>query len=514
MLPVSNSRNSARHGAREWAWFLCKSEAAAGVAEDGLAGLDSAFPVRNKRKECRAIAARRWSFWSSSQNNNNNAWEQRFSDGNQNNNNKNNNNCVRAVRGFAQRQAEEARYSRASSVILEFVFMEKTMQFDVPLEDVFEAYYDCRKHKRNKSGALQFEVNLEENVISLWRSLRDGTYTPQASTVFIVERPVMREVFAASFRDRIVHHLLLRYLNPLFERYFIYDSYACRERKGTHFGIKRTARFIKECSDGGRKSCWILKMDIRSFFMSINRKKLYENLSAFIDANYHEENVAFVKHLCRTVIFNDPTKQCIFKSPAHKWNGLAQGKSLFSARENCGIPIGNFTSQVFANFYLSSFDHFIKHKCGVRYYGRYVDDCVFVHESKQFLKHIAKKAERFLSENLSLEFHPGKLYLQHYRHGVRFLGCFIKPSHTVVNYRTINNFRQKVARFNALAIEHKPDKQERDSFISSVNSYLGCMKHYKTFRMREKILFRCIHQFWFKQIFVFGKSEKIIRRNV
>ena len=511
---MSNSRNPVRHGARERAWFLCKSEAVAGVAEDGLAGLDSAFPVRNKRKECRAIAARRWSFWSSSQNNNNNAWNQRFSDGNQDNNNKNNNNCVRAVRGFAQRQAEEARYSRASSVILEFVFMEKTMQFDVPLEDVFEAYYDCRKHKRNKSGALQFEVNLEENVISLWRSLCDGTYAPQASTVFIVEKPVVREVFAASFRDRIVHHLLLRYLNPLFERYFIYDSYACREQKGTHFGIKRAACFIKECSDGGQKSCWILKMDIRSFFMSINRKRLYENLSVFIDANYHEKNVAFVKHLCRTVIFNDPTKQCIFKSPAHKWNGLAQGKSLFSAREDCGLPIGNFTSQVFANFYLSSFDHFIKHECGVRYYGRYVDDCIFVHESKQFLKHIAKKAERFLSENLLLAFNPGKLYLQHYRHGVRFLGCFIKPSHTVVNYRTVNNFKQKIARFNALAIEHKPDKQERDSFISSVNSYLGCMKHYKTFRMREKILFRCIHQFWFKQISVFGKSEKIIRRNV
>ena len=512
MLPVSNSRNPVRHGARERAWFLCKSEAVAGVAEDGLAGLDSAFPVRNKRKECRAIAARRWSFWSSSQNNNN-AWNQRFSDGNQDNN-KNNNNCVRAVRGFAQRQAEEARYSRASSVILEFVFMEKTMQFDVPLEDVFEAYYDCRKHKRNKSGALQFEVNLEENVISLWRSLCDGTYAPQASTVFIVEKPVVREVFAASFRDRIVHHLLLRYLNPLFERYFIYDSYACREQKGTHFGIKRTARFIKECSDGGQKSCWILKMDIRSFFMSINRNRLYENLSAFIDANYHEDNIAFVKHLCRTVIFSDPTKQCVFRSPAHKWNGLAQGKSLFSAREDCGLPIGNFTSQVFANFYLSSFDHFIKHECGVRYYGRYVDDCIFVHESKQFLKHIAKKAERFLSENLLLAFNPGKLYLQHYRHGVRFLGCFIKPSHTVVNYRTVNNFKQKIARFNALAIEHKPDKQERDSFISSVNSYLGCMKHYKTFRMREKILFRCIHQFWFKQISVFGKSEKIIRRNV
>lgn len=108
------------------------------------------------------------------------------------------------------------------------------MHFDVPLEDVFEAYYECRRHKRNKSGALEFEVCLEENIVSLWKTLCDGTYTPEPSSVFIVEKPVVREIFAASFRDRIVHHLLLKYLNPLFERHFIYDSYSCREGKGTH----------------------------------------------------------------------------------------------------------------------------------------------------------------------------------------------------------------------------------------------------------------------------------------
>lgn len=115
---MSDSRNLACHGARERAWFLCKSESAADDAEDGFVGLDSAFPVRDKRKECCVIANCRWIFWSSSQNNNNNAWEQRFSDGNQNNNNKNNNNCVRAVRGFVQRQAEETRHKRVSSAIL------------------------------------------------------------------------------------------------------------------------------------------------------------------------------------------------------------------------------------------------------------------------------------------------------------------------------------------------------------------------------------------------------------
>lgn len=386
----------------------------------------------------------------------------------------------------------------------------KEMLFDIPLEDVFEAYYECRRHKRNKSDALRFEVSLEENILALWQELCSGTYKPEPSTVFIVEKPVVREIFAASFRDRIVHHLLLKYLNPLFEKYFIYDSYSCRMGKGTHFGISRVSHFIRSCSENGRKKAWILKLDIRSFFMSINRALLYKRLEEFINETYHHDNSDFVKYLCRVIIFNDPTKDCIFKSPKYKWNLLASGKSLFSAQERCGLPIGNFTSQVFANFYLSSFDHFIKHECGVRYYGRYVDDCVLVHESKAFLKSVARRSKQFLLQNLELSLHPGKLYLQSCRHGARFLGCFIKMTHTVVNRRTLRDFREKVALFNALAVDLKPDKQERGHFISSVNSYLGCMKHYKTMRMREKILHE-INSYWFKQIAVYGNAEKITR---
>lgn len=390
--------------------------------------------------------------------------------------------------------------------------MEETVQFDIPLEDVFEAYYECRRHKRSKSGALQFEVSLEENILALWHGLCSGTYKPEPSTVFIVEKPVAREIFAASFRDRIVHHLLLKYLNPLFEKHFIYDSYSCRKGKGTHFGIRRASHFVRSAAENGRKPGWVLKLDICSFFMSINRALLYERLEVFIDEACRHEDRDFVKYLCRVIIFNDPTKDCIFKSPRYKWNLLTPGKSLFSAQEGCGLPIGNFTSQVFANFYLSSFDHFIKHECGVRYYGRYVDDCVLVHESKAFLKSVAKHSRQFLLQNLGISLHPGKLYLQPCRHGVRFLGCFIKATHTVVNRRTLRNFREKVALFNELAVSHKPDKQERGCFISSVNSYLGCMKHYKTLRMRMKIL-SAIHPYWFKQIAVYGNAEKITRSN-
>ena len=274
-------------------------------------------------------------FWSSSENNNNNnnAWKQRFSDGNQNNNNKNNTNSVRAVRDFAQRQAQ----ADVKICLCHFgiYFMDnlnclKNEQNDFPvtIEDVFEAYYECRKHKRNKSGALKFEVNLEENLIQLWNDLCSGNYKPKPSVVFIVEEPVKREIFAADFRDRIVHHLVLKYLNPIFEQYFIYDSYSCREGKGTHFGIKRISDFMKCCSLNNTRKCWILKTDIRGYFMSINKSILFAKLESFIKSNYFNPNRDFIINLCRIIIFNNPTKNCIFHSSKNKWNDLPKNKSL------------------------------------------------------------------------------------------------------------------------------------------------------------------------------------------
>ncbi|MBR0494839.1 MAG: hypothetical protein IJJ71_01525 [Treponema sp.] len=381
--------------------------------------------------------------------------------------------------------------------------------YDVPLEDVFAAYYECRKHKRNKSGALQFEVDLESNLIQLWQDLRASQYELEPSSVFIVEKPKPREVFAASFRDRIVHHLLLMYLNPLFERYFIYDSYSCRTGKGTHFGITRVQHFIRSCSQNGKRRCWILKIDIQSFFMSISKAILYRRLCDFIEARYTAENKAFVLYLCKKIIFNNPTEKCIFKSPTEKWKLIPKEKSLFFTKDGYGLPIGNFTSQVFANFYLSPFDHFVKHECGVRYYGRYVDDCVIVGESHSFLKRVVPKMQNFLESESELHVHPKKLYLQLYHKGVRFLGVFVKPSYCVSNPRTFRNFEQSIKKFNTIAENHKPTKEERTSLISSVNSYLGILRHYKSYHLRNSVLTEKLSPMWLRQVAIFGKAEKL-----
>ena len=149
------------------------------------------------------------------------------------------------------------------------IFMVK--QNIIPLEDLFKAYYSCRKNKRNTINALAFELNLEEELIQLKEELESGRYAISSSIAFVVDKPVKREIFAANFRDRVVHHLVIQKMNSVFEPHFIYDSYACRKSKGTHFGIGRVDGFIRKCSKNYTQDCYVLKLDIKGFFMHINK---------------------------------------------------------------------------------------------------------------------------------------------------------------------------------------------------------------------------------------------------
>jgi retron-type reverse transcriptase len=143
------------------------------------------------------------------------------------------------------------------------------------LAELFEAYANCRSTKRNTLNALAFEMDYEVNLLKLCAEINDGSYQPGKSIAFIVNKPVKREIFAADFRDRVVHHLIINKLNPLFEKTFIHDSYACRKGKGTHFGIQRVDRFIRQCSQNYTKDCYVLKLDIQGFFMHINKTLLF-----------------------------------------------------------------------------------------------------------------------------------------------------------------------------------------------------------------------------------------------
>lgn len=394
------------------------------------------------------------------------------------------------------------------------LFHDDNYNGDIALEDLFEAYFSCRKNKRKTADALSFEVDFEEKFIQLWREINDGTYTPGRSVAFIVNKPVKREIFAAAFRDRVVHHLIINKLNPLFEKSFIYDSCSCRIGKGTHFGIKRVDRFIKQCSENYTKNCYILKLDISGFFMHINRELLFYRLLPFILYNYRGGERNRIIEICRAVIYNDPTKWCVIKGARADWDDLPKRKSLFHSPENCGLPIGNLTSQVFANFYLNPFDHFIKHTLRLRYYSRYVDDFIIVHEDKQFLLELVPQLEAFLRFELGLLLHPRKRYVQHYRRGIAYLGAYIKPGRVYIGSRTKGNFKDSLMRHNEIVRCRPPCLGELQKFMSSVNSYLGIMRHYNTFLLRRKILLSDVSGWWWKYVYVSGGYRKVSLRAV
>ena len=359
----------------------------------------------------------------------------------------------------------------------------------ISLEDVFKAYYECRKNKRRTINALHFEVNFEQELIKLWQELNSGTYKIGRSIAFIVKKPVQREIFAADFRDRIVHHLVIGKINNLFEKEFIFDSYSCRPNKGTLVGVRRVSEMMRLCSNNWTKDCYILKMDIKSFFMSINKPILYQMLIRFLEEKYHAPDKPIILRLIKQIIFNNPEDNCLIKGNRSDWNGLPIYKSLFWVSKWCGLPIGNLTSQIFANFYLNGLDKFVAQTLKIPHYGRYVDDFVLIHQDKKVLLAAKERISDFLEQKFKLRLHPQKIYLQHCVKGVRFIGAVIKP------YRIYVGNRSKGALYNKLfGIVSKMSQSlestlcELKHFVCCMNSYFGMLKHYQTYRLRCHIL--------------------------
>ncbi|OPZ97480.1 MAG: Reverse transcriptase (RNA-dependent DNA polymerase) [Bacteroidetes bacterium ADurb.Bin416] len=367
------------------------------------------------------------------------------------------------------------------------------------LTDVFRAYYDARKHKRNTLNQLRFEMNLEENLVELYRDILEGRYRVGRSVCFIVNKPVKREIFAADFRDRVVHHLLYNYLSPVFEPVFIDDSYACRKGLGTLKGIERLEHHIRSCTKNFTLPAYVLKLDIQGYFMSINRNSLYCIIERYLvrhasrfDASVSTKggfNLQLVLYLTREVVFNDPTCGCLVRGSRSDWNGLPPSKSLFHSATGCGLPIGNLTSQLFSNIYLNELDRFIKRTLGVKHYGRYVDDFFLVHPDKWFLLNAEEQIRAFLRDRLDLTLHPKKVYLQETTKGVAYLGAVVKPYRRYMIEKTLRRILQSLRDLNALAGRNRPlstYKQQR--LQAGVNSYIGFLKHFRTYHLRRSIL--------------------------
>jgi len=385
---------------------------------------------------------------------------------------------------------------------------------DKILTDLFQAYFDARRNKRNTINALAFEQHFEENIFRLYEEIISGNYNPSRSICFIVNQPVKREIFAANFRDRVIHHFIYNYISPIFEGTFINDSYSCRVGKGTHYGIKRIDHFIRSCSQNYSKDCFILKLDIQGYFMSINRRLLFHKVKQvlFSKLNHIEFDLSLLLGLIEKTIFNDPTKNCVVKGKKRDWKGLPKDKSLFTTQQNCGLPIGNLTSQLFGNIYLNALDHFVKRNLKIKNYGRYVDDFILVHKNKKHLKSLIPIIRDYLSKELMLTLHERKIYLQHYSKGVKYLGSVIKPHRIYVANRTKGNFYENIQKQNEIVRDHKPTEEEKAQFISSMNSYLGILQHYKTYRMRKRMLFETLSAWWWNHVYLSGGIRKFVQK--
>ncbi len=309
---------------------------------------------------------------------------------------------------------------------------------DISLENLYHAYKQCRRRKRNTLNAMIFEQNLEENILDLHDTLKNRNYTPKSSLVFLVEKPKRREIFAADFRDRVVHHLLVNYLEPQWEPRFIYDSYACRKDKGTHKAVERLRAFTRKVTCNGTRRAWYLQLDVRSFFIMINRRILFERLAA-------QESDSTVLWLIQVILFNEPTQNCRLRGDTRRsdFESLPPHKTLFKAAPDCGLPIGNLTSQFFANVYMDALDQFIKHQLKVRYYLRYCDDLVLLSADHLELETWEKQISAYLNNHLHLQLNERRK-LGPISDGINFLGYIVRPHYLLVRRRVIGNLHERL----------------------------------------------------------------------
>ena len=354
----------------------------------------------------------------------------------------------------------------------------------VTIDEVYDAYYDCCKHKGSTPGCIEYQMNYIANNYQLYIDLNSMIYEISKSKAFCVTRPKLREVFCADFRDRIIHHLLAIKFTDILEDEMTDKAYACRAGKGTDYGIADVKKQIKRVSDNYTKEAWVLKCDLQGFFMSINRLLLYSILEKVIRKKYHGDDIEWWLWLWKKVVLHDPTKNCIRVGDLSLWNKLPANKSLFTCGYGKGLPIGNLPSQLLANLLLSQFDKLMIDRVGEDGgYGRYVDDFVVISRDKKLLLNILQESRGYLLKEFGLTLHPRKVSLQRVSIGVRFTGALIRPGRTLSNSRTVEHLYDVIDKFGMMS---DPKCEVLQRYVNRINSLMGVLVHYNTYNIRRK----------------------------
>lgn len=330
----------------------------------------------------------------------------------------------------------------------------------VDLENLYLAYRRARRGKRLRHEVMPFTANLEGNLLALRRELVDGSYRPGTYRAFRIRDPKPRLIHAAPFRDRVVHHALVAVIEPLFNERMIHDSYACRKGKGTHRALDRLDQFWRQAEAAGRP-VYTLRMDVSKYFFSID----HDRLVAIIARRIRDEQVLWLVEL-------------IIRS-------LSTG-----IREGAGIPIGNLTSQLFANIYLDQVDHFVKEELRIKWYLRYMDDwAVFGHNKEQLIE-VRDTIAEFLGQHLGLTLNPKRTRIFQADTGVDWLGWLVYPG----GYRRLrqSSVRRARHRLRYLVKAYAAGEVSLDYVKDSIRAWLAHAAYGQTRRLRARLLWRAV----------------------
>lgn len=445
--------------------------------------------------------------WSSTENNQNNGRNVNFNTGNTNNNNKYNSNVVRPVAAFLG---------------------EPPVNF---IRSVWEAFEDCLRGKMRSDGAVEYMQIAHTDIVSLARELWNGTYQPGTSTCFLVKYPKWREVFAAGFRDRIVHHWICLRLEPLFEHRFVSQgnvSFNCRKGFGTDKAVEHVSEAMRRVSCNYRKKAWVFRGDLVGFFMAIDKDLLWRMLEKFITRwktknkregwkSLYDLGIVgempdmyweILMRVTRQVVLHHPEKDCVLNTPPEQWAHMEQNKSLFTSPT--GEPIGNLTTQLFANFLMSFFVAYVQFLFRRKNFGmaQFVDDFVIVCDDLDFLVSAIHKLKDFLSVCLHQTLHEDKQYLQPVSHGVLFVGAFIKPQRLYLSSRTLARFKERCKGFGRALETGRCTEQDLSRMEQVLNSYMGFCRRRRTYKFRREFIVLMGASFW-KYFFIRGHYETI-----
>lgn len=334
-------------------------------------------------------------------------------------------------------------------------------------DNLHHAFIQARRGKRSQPNVAAFEFDLEENLLTLQQQLRQETYQPGRYTHFTIYESKPRRISAAPFRDRVVHHALTQVIEPIWERRFIHDSYACRKGKGTHAALDRVTTFA-------RRYPYALQCDVVQFFPSIDHAILEQLLARRLAD-------APTLRLCQRIIasgrgiHDEAYEMCWFP-----------GDDLFALARPRGLPIGNQTSQFWANLYLHELDTFVKQTLHCPAYVRYVDDLLLFADDKPTLHQWRVEISRYL-QNLRLSIHPDKSRVYPVTTGIPFLGFIVYPDYRRLRRSAGIHFARRYRRtIQAYGAGELPLNRLR----GSVHGWIGHVIHGDTYGLRRAVLSR------------------------